>query len=69
MSSEGCTLNTPIASQRREPFTFFPMPGISTTTSSTAPAMNRYGASFCHAFIGTWNATEAATRPTATNAA
>ena len=67
MNSDGCTLTTPSDSQRREPLTDLPMPGTSTSTSSTAPAMKSHGASFCHARIGTWNATAAAARPTATN--
>ncbi len=69
MNSEGCTLATPNEIQRREPLTLLPTPGISTSTRSTAPAMNSHGASFCHALTGTWNATSAATRPTVTNAA
>ena len=31
--------------------------------------MNSVGASFCHAFIGTWKAIDAASRPTTTKAA
>ena len=69
MNSDGCTLMTASESQRREPLTERPMPGISTRTSSTAPAMNSHGASFCHARIGTWNAMAAATRPATTNIA
>ena len=45
------------------PLTDLPMPGISTSTSSSAPPMKSHGARRCHAFIGTWNATNAATTP------
>src|SRR4030095_10473506 len=69
MNSEGCTLITASEIQRRDPLTDLPTCGTSTSTSSTAPAMNRYGASFCHARSGIWNATDAAARPAATNIA
>jgi hypothetical protein len=68
MNSDGCTLTTNSDSQRREPLTVRPMPGTSTSTSSTRPAMNSQGASSRHTFIGTWNVISAASRPTATNA-
>jgi hypothetical protein len=53
-------------SQRRLPLTERPMPGTSTSASNRAAPANTHGASCCHAFIGIWKATSAATRPAAT---
>ena len=47
MNSDGCTFTTKSDSQRRDPLTDLPIPGTSTSTSSTAPAMNSQGASRC----------------------
>ena len=69
MNSEGCRLTTKSGSQRRDPFTDLPMPGISTRRSSAAPTTNSQGASCCQALIGTWNATYAAITPTPTKSA
>ena len=59
MNSDGCRLTTPSDSQRWLPFTSRPMPGISTSTSSTMPARNSHGAIFCQPRSGTWKATSA----------
>jgi hypothetical protein len=67
MNSDGWTLTTKSESQRRDPLTDLPMPGTSTRTRNTAPAMNSQGASRCQAFTGTWTADAAATSPTTTN--
>ena len=69
MNSEGCTLTTASESQRREPLTDLPTPGMNTSASSTMPATKSHGARRCHAFIGIWKATNAAKAPTATNIA
>ncbi len=69
MNSEGCRLTKPSDSHRRDPFTDLPIPGMRTRTSSTAPPMKSHGASCCHAFIGTWNAMNAATMPMPTKSA
>ena len=53
MNSDGCTFTTKSDSQRREPLTDLPIPGISTRISNTLPAMNSHGASRCHDFTGT----------------
>ena len=69
MNSEGWTLTMTSDSQRLEPLTDLPTPGISTRTSSSAPPMNSQIAPRCQTFTGTWNATNAAQRPIARNAA
>ena len=69
MNSEGCTLTTASESQRRDPLTDLPTPGTNTSASKTTPDTKIHGASRCQAFIGTWNATNAASTPTAMNIA
>src|SRR4029079_9424710 len=69
MNSDGWMLTTSSDSQRFDPLTDLPMPGISTSTSSSAPPMKSQIAPRCQTLTGTWNATTAAARPTARNAA
>jgi hypothetical protein len=54
--------------QRRLPLTSRPIPGISTATSSTTPATNRYGAARCQSRIGICTTAAAAAMPNRTNA-
>ena len=69
MNSDGWMLTTTSDSQRFDPLTDLPMPGISTSTSSTAPPTKSHGAPRCHTLTGTWNAKNAAARPNARNTA
>ena len=59
--SEGWKFITPRGIQRREKLTTLPMPGISTSTSSTSARMKRWPAYFSHQASGICSTSKAAT--------
>jgi hypothetical protein len=57
----------PSRTQRRLPFTSWPMPGTSTSTSSAMPTPSSTMEYFSQAAVGTASATAPATMPSPTN--
>ena len=59
--SEGWKFMTPRGIQRREKFTTLPMPGISTSTSSSNASRKRWPVYFSHQVSGTCSTSNAMT--------
>ena len=55
ISSDGCRFMKPSEIQRREPFTTLPIPGTSTSASSTIASRKIFGAQRCQIRVGTRN--------------